>query len=583
MAPNNVDQAVSAEPVAEIKVEITDTWGGPSEYHTIHLFPNKTVRVGRDSSSFLTFDSEFPLHELAVSRNHLEFYSVVIEEDCDHHPLVYVRDRQSHMGIGVNDEHIKDTKSITPARLLHHGDKVTIPPHVTFELVQPFTPKLKLSPFQSEEVKLFGDRFIVMDRTLGNGTSAQVHLAIDRQTGEQLACKVYDMCKLENTGNSDMVRRLMQETFVRCQMDHPNIAAFRGAYKSHSTLYVFEELATGGDLFSLLVRDNHFTESDVRWMVRQVVQGIAYMHEKGVVHRDLKLENILCAICPKPGHRLVVTDFGHSGVIGLERMNVIVGTTGWQAPELLKPPHLHGIPVDIWAIGVLATQLLAGASKMEAMDLLDAFARSPCDTKEPAHELDKLFKELFTIRSDPISEDAKDFIHRCFHVNPQTRITAAEALQHPWLCKPDDDLKKFLQREKETTANWKRRQVLRYAVKHLPDLRQQTADGSPYFTHKQRKPNLHAIRRTAEYKKRQAAEKNKRKRLLMQDDSVLSSNRGLEERSKQKSKEPTRRSQRLLAKASIESGKSSTTQLAESQDEEGDQDWDDRPSKRVKA
>lgn len=115
-------------------------------------------------------------------------------------------------------------------------------------------------------------------------------------------------------------------------MAQPNIAAFRGAYKSRSTLYVFEDLATGGDLFSLMVRVRQFTESDVRWMVRQVVHAVAYMHEKGVVHRDLKLENILCAICPRPGHRLVVTDFGHFGLVGCDQMNSVMGTAGWQAP-----------------------------------------------------------------------------------------------------------------------------------------------------------------------------------------------------------------------------------------------------------
>lgn len=97
-------------------------------------------------------------------------------------------------------------------------------------------------------------------------------------------------------------------------------------------MYVFEDLATGGDLFSLMARDRQFSESDVRFMIRQVVRAIAYMHEKGVVHRDLKLENILCAVCPKPGHRLSITDFGHSGAVGLTRMDSIVGTEGWQAP-----------------------------------------------------------------------------------------------------------------------------------------------------------------------------------------------------------------------------------------------------------
>lgn len=156
--------------------------------------------------------------------------------------MVYVRDRQSNNGTKVNNEVLSDGKSITPARLLQHGDKVTISPNVEFELIQPFIPKLKLSRLQSEEVKVFStlnalpppfqihvgtdarqvfaDRYIVTDRTIGEGASARVHLAIDRQTREQVACKVYDLHSMDKSGQDETMRRLLQETYIRCQMEH---------------------------------------------------------------------------------------------------------------------------------------------------------------------------------------------------------------------------------------------------------------------------------------------------------------------------------------------------------------------------
>lgn len=113
----------------------------------------------------------------------------------------------------------------------------------------------------------------------------------------------------------------------------PNLASFRAAYKSRSNLYVFEDLAAGGDLFTLTERcDSPMSENEVRWLIRQVVTGAGYMHAKGLVHRDLKLENILCATTPSASHRIVITDFGHTCMVGDRSMTGICGTTGWQAP-----------------------------------------------------------------------------------------------------------------------------------------------------------------------------------------------------------------------------------------------------------
>lgn len=188
-----------------------------------------------------------------------------------------------------------------------------------------------------------------MDRTLGSGTTARVHLAVDLKTGEQVACKMYDLSCYGKFGRDALTQGMMKEAFLRCQLEHvstpvsaytrrladivqPHLSSFRRAYKSPSTLYVFEDLGTGGDLFSLIIRESIFSENGAKWMVRQILKGVAYMHEKGVVHRDLKPENILCAVWPSPQSRLVITDFGHAAIVGPHRMRGNVGTPEYQAP-----------------------------------------------------------------------------------------------------------------------------------------------------------------------------------------------------------------------------------------------------------
>lgn len=96
--------------------------------------------------------------------------------------------------------------------------------------------------------------------------------------------------------------------------------------------YVFEELASGGDLFSLVQRLGEFKETEARYMICQVLRALEYLHAKDVAHRDIKLENVLCMVCPKPAHRIALTDFGHVGLMKKGRLKSTCGTKGWQAP-----------------------------------------------------------------------------------------------------------------------------------------------------------------------------------------------------------------------------------------------------------
>jgi serine/threonine protein kinase len=102
---------------------------------------------------------------------------------------------------------------------------------------------------------------------------------------------------------------------------------------------VITDLATGGDLYSLLLRYNKLNEWGIRSIIRQVLQGIAYIHSKGVVHRDIKLENILCGVTPQVPYRIMLSDFGDSGIAGPGRLKSKVGTRFYRPPYVTAPPR----------------------------------------------------------------------------------------------------------------------------------------------------------------------------------------------------------------------------------------------------
>ncbi|KAG8161665.1 hypothetical protein KVR01_008652 [Diaporthe batatas] len=491
MAPNDTPPSSPAGAVAQIKLEIKLP-DGEIKKDTLYLHTNDNLRVGRDHSH-----NDLAIDDPVVSRLQLEFYTVIFDEE--HYPMVYVRDRGSTSGTYVNGKLIGgreqdgEKTKVYPGRILLHEDVVSVGENVKFEIIHPFVGKLRLNPTQRMEALQFHDKYAVTNFAIGSGASAQVYLAIEEETGDFVVCKIYNIGDMRERGQTGYIQRLVQETHVRSQIEHPNLASFRAAYKSRSNLYVFEDLAAGGDLFTLTERcRSPMSEIEVRWLIRQVVTGAGYMHAKGLVHRDLKLENILCATTPSAHHRVVITDFGHTCMVGDRSMTGICGTYGWQAPEIINPRSHAGPPADMWSIGVLAIYLLCGSDRCKSIDLLEKFAMNYALTpqrkvNEPTKELGRVFEEVASIRSGVVSKAGKDFIRRCFQTKPERRITAIAALKHPWLCEPEEDLEMFKCLEQTTVDNWKPRTVTPRACENLDEVEMPAVDGvsetliSPFF------------------------------------------------------------------------------------------------------
>lgn len=196
------------------------------------------------------------------------------------------------------------------------------------------------------------------------------------------------------------------------------------------TVYLVTDLALGGELFDRICRKGSYFESDAADLVRAVLSAVAYLHDHGIVHRDLKPENLLFRT-PEDNADLLIADFGLSRIMDEEQFHVLTttcGTPGYMAPEIFKKSG-HGKPVDVWAIGVITYFLLCGYTPFDRDSNLEEM--------QAILVADYSFTPMEYWRG--VSLTARQFIKRCLTIDPNDRMTAHEALSHPWIAGPDTD------------------------------------------------------------------------------------------------------------------------------------------------
>ncbi|EAQ83267.1 conserved hypothetical protein [Chaetomium globosum CBS 148.51] len=187
----------------------------------------------------------------------------------------------------------------------------------------------------------------------------------------------------------------------KVSMGHQNILTLVDYFETMNNLYLVTDLALGGELFDRICRKGSYYESDAADLIRAVLSAVAYLHDHGIVHRDLKPENLLFRT-PEDNADLLIADFGLSRIMDEEQFHVLTttcGTPGYMAPEIFKKTG-HGKPVDLWALGAI----------------LNA---------------DYSFTPIEYWRG--VSDSAKEFIRKCLTIDPGKRMTAHEALQHPFV------------------------------------------------------------------------------------------------------------------------------------------------------
>jgi calcium-dependent protein kinase len=259
---------------------------------------------------------------------------------------------------------------------------------------------------------------------LGSGVSGLVRLVTHKATGLEYAVKCLD---LGLVGTKEGLAQLREEIFIMCQLDHPNIVRLEEVYESHSEIYLVQELCHGGELFDRLDEqpDYHYTEGECARLVKQMLSAVRYLHSKGIIHRDLKLENFLFSSKAQDSE-LKMIDFGLSKHFRFgEVHHEAVGTPYTVAPEVIHGSYDERC--DIWAIGVITFLLLSGDPPFGG-----------CGGPEPLLTVrGNILACKYAFEPDDIwglvSTKAKEFVKAMLVVDPKNRPTAREAQKHSWL------------------------------------------------------------------------------------------------------------------------------------------------------
>ncbi|XP_039962204.1 phosphorylase b kinase gamma catalytic chain, skeletal muscle/heart isoform isoform X1 [Bactrocera tryoni] len=262
---------------------------------------------------------------------------------------------------------------------------------------------------------------------LGRGISSTVRRCIEKETGIEFAAKIIDLGAATEAGDTNpyhMLEATRQEiSILRQVMGHPYIIDLQDVFESDAFVFLVFELCPKGELFDYLTSVVTLSEKKTRTIMRQIFEGVEYIHAKNIVHRDLKPENILL----DENHNVKITDFGFARQLkGDEKLTDLCGTPGYLAPETLKCNMFEGSPgyskeVDIWACGVIMFTLLVGCP--------------PFWHRKQMVMLRNIMEGKYSFTSPEwadISEDPKDLIRKCLVVDPAKRITVKEVLKHPF-------------------------------------------------------------------------------------------------------------------------------------------------------
>ncbi|XP_017870216.1 PREDICTED: phosphorylase b kinase gamma catalytic chain, skeletal muscle/heart isoform isoform X3 [Drosophila arizonae] len=262
---------------------------------------------------------------------------------------------------------------------------------------------------------------------LGRGISSTVRRCIEKETGKEFAAKIIDLGATTESGETNpyhMLEATRQEiSILRQVMGHPYIIDLQDVFESDAFVFLVFELCPKGELFDYLTSVVTLSEKKTRTIMRQIFEGVEYIHAKNIVHRDLKPENILL----DENHNVKITDFGFARQLGEgEKLTDLCGTPGYLAPETLKCNMFEGSPgysqeVDIWACGVIMFTLLVGCP--------------PFWHRKQMVMLRNIMEGKYSFTSPEwadISEDPKDLIRKCLVVDPAQRITVKEVLRHPF-------------------------------------------------------------------------------------------------------------------------------------------------------
>ncbi|XP_026566740.1 calcium/calmodulin-dependent protein kinase type II subunit gamma isoform X5 [Pseudonaja textilis] len=254
---------------------------------------------------------------------------------------------------------------------------------------------------------------------LGKGAFSVVRRCVKKTSSQEFAAKIINTKKLSARDH----QKLEREARICRLLKHPNIVRLHESISEEGFHYLVFDLVTGGELFEDIVAREYYSEADASHCIHQILESVNHIHQHDIVHRDLKPENLLLASKCK-GAAVKLADFGLAIEVQGEQQAWFgfAGTPGYLSPEVLRKDP-YGKPVDIWACGVILYILLVGY---------------PPFWDEDQHKLYQQIKagayDFPSPEWDTVTPEAKNLINQMLTINPAKRITADQALKHPWVC-----------------------------------------------------------------------------------------------------------------------------------------------------
>uniref|UniRef100_A0A0N5A9Z7 Serine/threonine-protein kinase par-1 n=1 Tax=Syphacia muris TaxID=451379 RepID=A0A0N5A9Z7_9BILA len=266
-------------------------------------------------------------------------------------------------------------------------------------------------------------------KTIGKGNFAKVKLAKHIPTGIEVAIKIIDKTALNPTS----LNKLFREVKIMKQLDHPNIVKLYQVMENDSTLYLVMEYASGGEVFDYLVAHGRMKEKEARAKFRQIVSAVQYLHQKNIIHRDLKAENLLL----DADMNIKIADFGFSNqFVAGSKLDTFCGSPPYAAPELFQGKKYDGPEVDVWSLGVILYTLVSGSLPFDGQNLKELRERV----------LRGKYRIPFYM-----STDCENLLKKFLVLNPARRGTLENIMKDRWMNigYEDDELKPFLEPKRD--------------------------------------------------------------------------------------------------------------------------------------
>ncbi|XP_071368487.1 MAP/microtubule affinity-regulating kinase 3a isoform X9 [Centroberyx affinis] len=268
-------------------------------------------------------------------------------------------------------------------------------------------------------------------KTIGKGNFAKVKLARHILTGREVAIKIIDKTQL----NPNSLQKLFREVRIMKILNHPNIVKLFEVIETERTLYLVMEYASGGEVFDYLVAHGRMKEKEARAKFRQIVSAVQYCHQKHIVHRDLKAENLLL----DADMNIKIADFGFSNEFTLgNKLDTFCGSPPYAAPELFQGKKYDGPEVDVWSLGVILYTLVSGSLPFDGQNLKELRERV----------LRGKYRIPFYM-----STDCENLLKRFLVLNPAKRGTLEQIMKDRWINAgfEEDELKPFVEPELDIT------------------------------------------------------------------------------------------------------------------------------------